>query len=55
MKFCLMQLPACFAAIAMVMTQVFLYDTILVTGCFIFMVNLVYFPMGIACIVRENA
>ena len=55
LKFCLMQIPACLAAIAMVLTQVFLYDTILVTGCFIFMVNLVYFPMGIACIVRENA
>lgn len=55
MKFILLQLPASFSAIALVLTQAFMWDTILVTACFIFLINLVYFPLGIACIVRENA
>lgn len=55
MKFILMQIPCSVTAIAMVLTQVFLYKTILVTGCFIFLINLIYFPIGIACIIRENA
>lgn len=55
MKFVLMQIPCSITAIGMALTQVFLYDTILVTGAFIFLINLMYFPIGIACIVRENA
>lgn len=39
----------------MVLCQVFMYDTILVTGTFIFLINLIYFPLGIQCILRENA
>lgn len=55
LKFILMQIPCSITAIAMVLTQVFFYDTILVTGAFIFLINLIYFPIGIACIVRENS
>jgi magnesium-transporting ATPase (P-type) len=55
MKFILMQIPCSVTAIGMVLTQVFLYETILITGVFIFLINLIYFPIGIACIVRENA
>lgn len=55
MKFVLMQIPTSVAAIGMCLCQVFWYKTILVTGCFIFLINLIYFPIGIACIVREDA
>ena len=55
LKFVLMQIPCSITAVGMVLTQVFLYKTILVTGAFIFLINLIYFPIGIACIVRENA
>lgn len=55
MKFVLMQIPSSIAAIGMVLCQVFWYDTIMVTGVFVFLINLMYFPLGIACIVRENA
>ena len=40
MKFVLMQIPCSITAIGMALTQVFLYDTILVTGVFIFLINL---------------
>ena len=49
-----MQLPASISAVAMVLSQVFFYDTILVNVIFIFIVNLVYFPLIIAALVRET-
>ena len=55
LKFVLLQIPASITAIAMVLSQVFLYQEILVTACFIFLVNLIYFPCAIACLVRENS
>ena len=55
MKMIMLQMPASLAAIAMVLAQVFWYDTILVTVSFIFLINLIYFPLGIQCILRENA
>ena len=55
LKFVLMQIPCSVTAIGFVLTPVFLYKTTLVTGAFIFLINLIYFPIGIACIVRENA
>lgn len=54
MKFMALQIPASVAAIALVLGQVFLYDTILVTASFVFLINLIYFPIGIVCICREN-
>ena len=54
MKFITLQIPCSIAAIALVLSQVFLYDTILVTACFVFLINLIYFPIGIVCITREN-
>ena len=53
-KFMAMQIPASVSAVVLVLTQVFLYDTIMVTACFIFLINLIYFPIGIHCIMREN-
>ena len=54
LKFMLLQVPASISAIAMVLSQVFFYDTILVTGCFVFLINLVYFPLAIVCYVKES-
>jgi len=54
MKFITLQIPASIAAIILVLSQVFLYDTILVSAVFIFLINLIYFPLGIVCITREN-
>ena len=55
MKFITLQIPASIAAIALVLSQVFLYDTIFVTAVFIFLINLIYFPLGIVCMTRENS
>jgi magnesium-transporting ATPase (P-type) len=54
MKFLLLQVPASLCAVAMVLSQVFLYDTILVTASYVFLINLMYFPLGIVCLVRED-
>ena len=54
LKFILLQLPASVTAIAMVLTQVFLYDAILVNVVFIFLVNLVYFPIAVGALIRER-
>ena len=55
MKFLALQLPCSITAIGMVLSQAFLYDTILVTAAFVFLINLIYFPLGVVCITRENA
>lgn len=55
MKFILLQIPASITAVAFVLAQVFLYETILVTASYIFLINLFYFPLAIACLVREDA
>ena len=55
MKFILLQMPASITGVGMVLAQVFLYNDLLVTGTFVFLVNLVYFPIGISLIIRENA
>ena len=55
MKFLALQLPASVAAVGLVLMQAFLYDTILVTAAFVFLINLIYFPIGVVCITRENA
>ena len=54
LKFMLLQLPASVSAIAMVLTQVFFYEEILVTGCFVFLINLIYFPLAIMALVKES-
>ena len=54
MQFLLLQLPSSLTQIAMVFLQVFLYDQILVTASFVFLTNLVYFPIAIVCLVRED-
>ncbi len=38
----------------MVLSQVFLYDTIMVTASYVFLINLMYFPLGVVCLVRED-
>jgi len=38
----------------MVLVQVFLYDKIIVTTSYVFLTNLVYFPIAIAVLVRED-
>ena len=55
MKFIMLQLPSSFSAVALVLAQVFYYNTILVSGLFVFLINLVYLPIGLTCIVREKA
>ena len=37
------------------LTQVFLYHTILVQALFVYLINLVYLPLGLMCIVREHS
>ena len=37
------------------LTQVFLYHTILVQALFVYLINLVYLPLGMMCIVREHS
>ena len=54
MKFLLLQIPASLCAITMVLSQVFLYDTIMVTASYVFLINLMYFPIGVVCLVRED-
>ena len=54
MQFLMLQIPCSLAAIAMVFSQVFLYKEILVTTSYIFLINLVYFPIVIAALVRED-
>ena len=38
----------------MVFIQVFLFKEMIVTTSYIFLVNLIYFPVAIACLVRED-
>lgn len=54
MQFLMLQIPMSLTAVAMVFAQVFLYDEILVTTSYIFLTNLVYFPIAVACYVRED-
>lgn len=54
LKLLLLQIPCCVSAIVMVLSQVVFYHEILVTGAYIFIINLLYFPMGLACIMRES-
>lgn len=55
MKFLLLQIPASLCGIVMVLSQVFLYETIMVTASYVFLINLIYFPIGIVCLVREDS
>lgn len=54
MQFLMLQIPCSLCAIAMVFVQLFEYEDILVTTCFVFLCNLIYFPITIACLVRED-
>jgi len=55
MKFLILQIPASLCGIVMVLSQVFLYQTIMVTASYVFLINLIYFPIGIVCLVREDS
>ena len=54
MQFLMLQLPASMTAIAMVFIQLLEYDEILLTTSYIFLINLCYAPIFIACLVRED-
>jgi|Transcript_11514 magnesium-transporting ATPase (P-type) len=54
MMFLMLQIPASICSVALVFLQVFLYDQILVTASYIFLINMIYFPFAIACLVRED-
>jgi len=54
-KFIMLQIPASVTAVAFVLSQVFLYESILVTVSYVFLINLFYFPLAIACLVREDS
>ena len=54
MQFLLLQISASISSVAMVFIQVFMFREMIVTGSYIFLVNLVYFPITIACLVRED-
>lgn len=54
LKLMLLQIPCSITAIAMVLGQVFYYETIFITGMYVFLINLCYFPMAIACLCRES-
>lgn len=55
MKFILLQVPASISAVALILAQILYYDTILVSGLFIYLINLVYLPIGLTCMVREDS
>jgi magnesium-transporting ATPase (P-type) len=55
MKFILLQLPASISAMALILAQIFYYDTILVSGLFVYLINLLYLPIGLTCMVREDS
>ena len=54
MQFLMLQIPASLTAVAMVGIQLLEYDEILLTTSYIFLINLCYAPIFIACLVRED-
>lgn len=55
MKLLLIQIPASLCGIAIILSQVFMYDSIMVTASFVFLINLIYFPIAFICLVREDS
>lgn len=55
MKFVMLQIPTSVSALALVLTQMFLYKEILVQALFVYLINLIYLPIGLMCIVREHS
>ena len=53
-KFLLLQLPSSLTAITLVFSEAFIYGSIIATVCFIFLTNLLYYPIAIVCMTREN-
>ena len=54
MKFILLQLPTSVSAVALVVGQILFYQTTLFFGLFIFLINLTYYPVSLACMLRES-
>ncbi len=40
---------------AIILSQVYMYDSIMVTASFVFLINLIYFPIAFISLVREDS
>ena len=55
MKLLLIQIPASMCSTAIILSQFYMYDSIMVTASFVFLINLIYFPIAFICLVREDS